>query len=59
VRFEVLMAVKIQVEVFWVVMPCNAVIGYQHSEVHATSICGVKMEATWSSKTLVSYYNTT
>jgi hypothetical protein len=28
-RFEVLTAVKIQVEVFWFVMPCIVVIGYQ------------------------------
>jgi hypothetical protein len=27
-RFEVLMALKIQVEVFWVVMPCTIVVGY-------------------------------
>jgi hypothetical protein len=30
VRFEVFMAVKIQVEVFWVVMSCGVVVGYQH-----------------------------
>jgi hypothetical protein len=29
VRFEVFMAVKIQV-IFWVVMPCNTAIEYQH-----------------------------
>jgi hypothetical protein len=28
VRFEVFMAVKIQVKVFWVVIPCSAVVGY-------------------------------
>jgi hypothetical protein len=27
-RFEVFMVVKIQVEVFWVVMPCSVVVGY-------------------------------
>jgi hypothetical protein len=28
-RFEVLMAVKIEFMVFWVMVPCNMVIGYQ------------------------------
>jgi hypothetical protein len=27
------MAVKIQVEVFWVVTPCGVVVGYQHFKV--------------------------
>jgi len=31
-RFEVFIAVKIQVEVFWVVTPCGIVVGYQHLE---------------------------
>jgi len=30
VRFEVFMVVKIQVKVFWVVMLCSVVVGYQH-----------------------------
>jgi hypothetical protein len=30
VRLEVFMAVKIQTEIFWVVMPCSVVVGYQH-----------------------------
>jgi hypothetical protein len=29
VRFQVLMALTIQVEVFWVVTPCSVVVGYQ------------------------------
>jgi hypothetical protein len=29
-RFEVFTAVKIQVEVFWIVTPCRFVVGYQH-----------------------------
>jgi hypothetical protein len=30
VRFEVITAVKIPVEVFWLVMSCNIVVGYQY-----------------------------
>jgi hypothetical protein len=30
-RFEILMVMKIQVEVFWAVTPCNAAAGYQCS----------------------------
>jgi len=30
VKFEVFRAVKIQVEVFWVVMSCGVAEGYQH-----------------------------
>jgi hypothetical protein len=29
VRYEVFMVVKIQVKVFWVVMPCSDVVEYQ------------------------------
>jgi hypothetical protein len=29
-RFEVFAAVLYQVEVFWVVTPCNVVVGYHH-----------------------------
>jgi hypothetical protein len=32
------MTVNIQVEVSWVVMSCNVVVGYQCLEIHATSI---------------------
>jgi len=32
VRFEVFMAVKIQIEVFWVVTLCSVAIVYQHFE---------------------------
>jgi hypothetical protein len=50
--FEVFTAVKIQVEVFWIVTPCGVVTEYQLSEVHATSIFS-------TSETLVSYHNIT
>jgi hypothetical protein len=30
-RFDVLMVIKIQVVVFWVVMPCSDVVEYLHS----------------------------
>jgi flagellar biosynthesis protein FliR len=39
VTVEVFMAVKIQVEVFWVVMPCNVVVGYHCLAVRLTEIC--------------------
>jgi len=29
VIFEIFTAVKIQVEFFWVIMPCSVVVGYQ------------------------------
>jgi hypothetical protein len=59
-RFEVFTAVKIQVEVFWVVTLYN-VVGYQLSRgprcLHLQS--DVKMETAWNSGKLVSYHNTT
>jgi hypothetical protein len=45
------MAVKIQVEFFWVVTPRSDLVGYQHFTLN--------MEAAWTSETIVSYYNTT
>jgi hypothetical protein len=50
-RFEVFTIVKIQVEVFWVVTPCNVVVGCQRFT--------LKMEAASSSEMLISYHNTT
>jgi hypothetical protein len=37
VRFLVFTAIKIQVKVFWVVMPCNDAVEYQHLAVDAGS----------------------
>jgi hypothetical protein len=45
------MAVNIEVDVFWVVMPYSVVVAYQRFI--------LKMEAAWSSETLVTYQNTT
>jgi len=49
------MAVKIQVKVFWVKMLCT-VVGYQ---CFRGSCCLCLSGYTWSSKTVVSYHNTT
>jgi hypothetical protein len=37
-RFDVLTAVKIRVEIFWVVTPCNDSVGYQRFEDLAAGI---------------------
>jgi len=46
-RAEILTAMKIQALVFWAVTLCSDVLGFQSFT--------LKMEATWSSETLVSY----
>jgi hypothetical protein len=45
----------IHVVLFLVLMPCSVVVGYQIFEDHAACNFRVKLEAAWSSKTLVSY----
>jgi hypothetical protein len=42
--FEVFTAVKIHVEIFWVMMLCSVVVGYQRFGGHAASIT-LKIEA--------------
>jgi hypothetical protein len=56
-KTEVFIAVKIQVVVFWVMMPCSDVLGYQQED-HAVSFT-LKIAAVESSKTFVSYNVTT
>jgi hypothetical protein len=47
-------AVKIQVEVFWVVTPCNVVAGYHSFE----GLRCLKMETAWICETSISYITT-
>jgi hypothetical protein len=59
-RYDVFTAVKIQVEVFWVVTPCCVVIAYQR---FGGPCClqlqgDAQMGAAWSSQQLVSYHST-
>jgi hypothetical protein len=54
VRFKICMVMKIKVVVFWVVMPYGVAVG--HSTFWRTLL---KMDEATSSKTLVSYHNTT
>jgi len=44
--FEVFTAMKIQVVVFWIVMPCSDVVGYERSEVLAASILTTQKTST-------------
>jgi hypothetical protein len=52
-RYEILRMMKIQVEIFWVVMLCSIVIGCQ---CHRFTL---KIEAACISEMLVSYHNPT
>jgi len=40
-RFEVSVVVKIQAEVFWIVIPCSVVIGYRHFK----SLCCLHLQS--------------
>jgi hypothetical protein len=56
-RYEVFMAVEFQVVVFWIVMPCSVVVGYQ---CFRRFFClHLQGEAARFSKMLASYCNTT
>jgi len=50
-RFEIFMVVKVEVTVFWVVIVCSVVVGYQ--------LFQRTQPLPRSSKMLVSYHNTT
>jgi len=52
-KFQVFSAVKIQVEVFWFVMPCRIAEGYKPLEGPRCLHLKLKMEATRSSETFV------
>jgi hypothetical protein len=54
-RFDVLTAVKIQVEGFWVVTPCSAVVGYK---LFGGPCCLHLQQRTWISETLLPSCNT-
>jgi len=62
-RFEVFKVINIQVEVFWVVIPCCDVMGYRRfgglsSLTFQAELKWLKMDTTWSSETSVSYHIT-
>jgi len=59
--FEAFTSVMIQVEVLWVVPPCDVVVGYRRfGEPCYLHIQGeVKINAAWISETSVSYHNIT
>jgi hypothetical protein len=54
---EVFTAVKIEVEVFWIVPPCNDMVGYKRfGRPCCLHLHGEKMEAPRSVETLISYH---
>jgi hypothetical protein len=53
------MVVKIQVEVFWFVMPCSVVLEYQCFKGCAASIFILRMESPWTFETLIFYHDST
>jgi hypothetical protein len=57
VRLEVFTVMKIQFVVFWVVTPFSDMVRYQCFR-GLYCHCALKIEASWPSKTLVSYYST-
>jgi len=58
VRYEVFTVVKIQVKVFWVVMPCSVVVGQENFREPCCIHLHSEMEAASYSET-VSYHSTT
>jgi hypothetical protein len=57
--FEVFMMVKIQVEVFWVVTPCNVAVGYQCFGGSCCFHLEGEVEAVGSPEMFLSYHVTT
>jgi hypothetical protein len=54
-KFRMFSTIHIKVKVFWLLMPHSVVVRYQHFRVPCYLL---KLEAAWSSKTLVLYCNT-